>query len=60
MSDIISFRIILEVYICFADFVDGVIIFMFVFLYILFFLYLAKNYLSFIIKAIIEDNKMKL
>lgn len=57
-SNIIGFKIILKIYIRFTGFINGVIIFISIFLFILFYLRLIKNYLLFILKDILKNNKI--
>lgn len=53
-----SFKVILKVCVHFVNFINNITISIFVFLSILSCLYLAKNCLFFIVRAIIEDNKI--
>lgn len=51
-----SSEAILKISVCFIDFVNGVIIFMSISLFNLFYLYLMQNYLLFILRVIAKDN----
>lgn len=57
-SDTMGFEVVLEVCNCFAGFVDGIIISTSVFLFVQSYLYWVGGYLPFVLKAIIENNKI--
>lgn len=57
-SDTINSKVILEVYVCFASFIDNITFSTSAFLFLSFGLYLVGDYLLFVLKAIIENNKI--
>lgn len=58
-NNVIDSEIILEVWYYFASFVNSIIIFTSIFLFDFFYLYLIKKFLSFVLKTIIEKNKIE-